>query len=161
MQVEANLQNPRENLQIPYPAGFAKGDKTHADDENIVAGYEPRYYSEAELVVIEAWLPRLNYNQSLIRTGSILVGNDALLDLATHDELDKIETQSDYPNSRFIDTDIERPLRDRVYIVRELGYRGLLIQPVLAAVETMTAVATSDRKGLDKAGKKETVVLSA
>lgn len=125
MQVEAHLQNPRENLQIPYPAGFPVSSKTHADDENIVAGYEPRYYTEAEIEVIQAWLTKLNYNQSIVLTGSILVGNDSLLEIATHDVLDTIEAQMSYPNSRFVDADAERAIRERVYIARELGYRGL------------------------------------
>jgi hypothetical protein len=146
MQVEANLQNPRENLQIPYPKDFPVSGKTHPDDENLVAGCEPRFYTEAELELIEAYLPRLNYNQSLVRTGCILVGNDALLEIATQDALDKIESDSGFPNSRFVDADNERALRERVYIVRELGYRGL--------PEIVTAEAAPERKPSgERAGK--------
>ncbi len=155
MQVEANLQNPRENLQIPYPAGFPSSGKTHTDDENIVVGYEPRYYSEAEIALIEAFIPKLNYNQSLIKTGAVLVGNDALLEIGTQDELDKIEAASGFPNSRFVDTDIERALRERVYIVRELGYRGL--PEIAVSVESVTPEATPERKTDAKASKSREV----
>jgi hypothetical protein len=152
MQVEANLQNPRENLQIPYPKDFPAGSKTHGDDENIVAGYEPRYYTEAEISLIEAFLPKLNYNQTLVLTGSVLVGNDALLSIGTQDELDKIEAANGFPNSRFIDADNERALRERVYIVRELGYRGL---PEIAAPEAKSVIpeTTQERKPEAKVSK--------
>lgn len=151
MQVEANLQNPRENLQIPYPANFPSGGKTHADDANIVVGYEPRYYSEAEIGLIEAFIPKLNYNQSLVKTGAVLVGNDALLEIGTQEELDKIEAANGFPNSRFVDTDVERALRERVYIVRELGYRGL--PEIATPVEAVVLEATPERKADTKGGK--------
>lgn len=151
MQVEAHLQYPRESLQIPYPQGFKSNDKTHADDAEIIVGYEPRYYSAAELPVIEAYLPQLPYNQSLIRTGAILIGDDALL-AATHDDLDRIETAAQLTNSRYVDEATERPLRDRVYLARELGYRGgILAAP---AVEAPAPAAKADIK---TSSKKEAV----
>lgn len=145
MQVEASLKSPRETLQIPYPQKFNPGDKTHIDDREIIAGYEPRYYTEPELAVVEAYLPRLPYSQSLIRTGAILIGDDILL-TATDADLDLIEVTAGLPSSRQIDSNCPRSLRERVLIVRELGYRGGIITvpaPVtpVAPVTPITPIA--------------------
>ena len=138
MQVEASLQSPRENLQIPYPPNFNSGDKTHKDDREIIAGFEPRYYTEPELAVIEAYLPKLPYSQSLIRTGAVLIGNDSLL-AASHDDLDRIEVHAGLVGSRHLNGNGERSLRERVLIARELGYRGGIIKSPVTSPATTTA----------------------
>lgn len=146
MQVEANLQSPRETLQIPYPRNFNTNDKTHTEDREIIAGYEPRYYTEAELAVVDAYLPGLPYAQALIRTGAIAIGNDVLLGTATADDLDRIEASAGFANSRYLDEKYERSLRERVLIVRESGYRGGVIaaptKPAATPVTTVPATAT-------------------
>jgi hypothetical protein len=160
MQIEAHLQTPRETLQIPYPAGFPVSEKTYRDDDNLTASYEPRYYTEAEIKLIEEFLPRLNYTQSLVQTGAVLVGNDPLLECATHDILDAIETAQGYVISRYLDADIERALRERVYLVRELGYRGMPASVIPSEAPSIVEPVT-ERKTPEKGTKGREVSTAA
>lgn len=156
MQIEAHLQYPRENLQIPYPQGFQSRSKTNPLDENIIAGAEPRFYSAPEIEVVEKFLPNLPYAQSLIKTGAVLIGDDALLGYS-HDQLDEIESAQDLPNTRLTGTAAERAIRERVFIIREQGYFG--VPSVTAVVATVKAepvkseAITEKPKSSEKAAK--------
>jgi hypothetical protein len=131
MLIEASLKERMEAIQVPVPEGFA-GQRVNPDDESIHVSRTPCYYTPDEIDLIEAFLGRLKYSQSLRLTGSRKIGLDSLL-AATQQDLDRIEANNSLVSTKYTTDGSERPLLDRILIIRESGYQGQFV-PVAAPV---------------------------
>lgn len=140
-QIQAHLMFPGETLQIPYPPGFSRLDKSGQQaDQEFHLSTTPRYLSSPEIAVAEAFIAQLPYRQQLVKTGAILLdANDPLL-LKDHDELDRVEAQSNLSNTRKAPTGGMRSIRERVILIRERRYQGT---GELALPATVEITATS------------------
>jgi hypothetical protein len=120
----AHLRTRREPLQIPYPAGFGGAKSGHADDETLLISHEPRWLTEAEVDIVEAFLKKLPYRQALEMDGAVLIDGDDPLLAASQDDLDQAEASAQLPNTRYLPGGGQRSTRERVLILRERGYGG-------------------------------------
>lgn len=121
-QIQCFLQFAREPLQIPYPQEW-QGEKSNSEEEEIFISTEPRWLTQDEKDLVQAFVAKLPYRQELATTGATLVGNDPLLN-ATHEQLDKIERENGLLSTNPAPGGGKRAIRERVYIIRENGYSG-------------------------------------
>ena len=120
------LSRPVEPLQIPYPEGF-KGERRHPDmSEEIFISTEMTDLTLDEIQVVENFLKKLPYPQSLIfgTDLGVLQEDDPLLGL-TAEQLDRLELQENFPPSRNSPNGGERTIFERVLQIRvDGGYDG-------------------------------------
>ena len=127
---EACLTKRGRNLPpipISYPQDFDPDDKTTAEgQETISISTQPAYYSLAELQFIKEELAQKFPDQTLITTGTILVGDDPLLSL-THEQLTEYEQKNNLPSTEIAPGGGKRQeVRERVYVLREQELTNVL-----------------------------------
>lgn len=116
------LARPVEPLQIPYPKGF-KGDRRHPElSEEIFISSEFADLTLDEIKVVEDFLKKLPYSQSLIFGADlgVLQEDDPLLNM-TSDQLDKLEQREGFAPSRISPNGGERTIFERVVQIRVDG----------------------------------------
>lgn len=124
MLLQVRLQQSGEPLQIPYPAEW-QGDRSGtSDDPTLLINQMPRWVTPDEALLIEDYLKKLPYRQSLERTGAVRIDADDPLLSATHEELDTAEAAAQLANTRTLIGGGTRSIQERVLILRERGYRG-------------------------------------
>jgi len=120
------LARPVEPLQIPYPKGF-KGERRHPElSEEIFITTEMTDLTLDEIAVVEKFLEKLPYDQSLIfgTDLGVLQEDDPLLKM-TPAQLDKLERQEGFQPTRISPNGGERTILERVIILRvDGGYDG-------------------------------------
>jgi hypothetical protein len=148
MLIEAHLVEPREHLQVPVPESY-RGERRDNEDPSIHITTQPAYFTEGEIELVEAYVLKLPYSQSVTRTGAVLVGNDPLL-TASAQQLDEIEKTAGVGSSKILDDGTDRPLLDRALMLRENGFSGQVPErPVELPVEQITS--KSQPRGSNKA----------
>ena len=123
---QAQLKNAREPLQVPYPLDFL-GIKSsnNPDDTSIFISTEPRFLSDDEVKLIQGYVKGLNYDQSLVLTGCVMIDSDDPLLKCTHEQLNKIESENYLLSTAKIPTKGGKPsIQQRVLLIRERGYFG-------------------------------------
>lgn len=130
---EAALVKPVEPLQISYPRDFS-GQKTNPDATQLYISTEFAVFTLDELEVVNQFLPKLPYQQSL-RLGALFLDADDPLLAFDHDRLDELEEREGVPNSRTAPGGGERSARERVIILREEGYAGSGTKALLAGTQ--------------------------
>lgn len=116
------LARPVEPLQIPYPKGF-KGDRRHPElSEEIFISSEFADLTLDEIKVVEDFLKKLPYSQSLIFGADlgVLQEDDPLLNM-TSDQLDRLEQREGFASSRMSPNGGERTVFERVIQIRVDG----------------------------------------
>lgn len=120
------LSRPVEPLQIPYPKGF-KGERRHPElSEEIFISTEMTDLTLDEIKVVEDFLKKLPYPQSLIfgTDLGVLQEDDPLLKM-TPGQLDNLERQENLTPSRISPNGGERTVFERVIQIRvDGGYDG-------------------------------------
>ncbi len=121
------LARPVEPLQIPYPKDF-KGARRHPElSEEIFIG--PGQFTDLtldEIKVVEDFLPKLPYPQSLVfgTDLGVLQEDDPLLKMS-QEQLDKLERKEKLTSSRSSPNGGERTILERVIAIRvDGGYDG-------------------------------------
>ena len=147
MLIEAHLAEPRESLQVPVPESF-RGRRRDNEDESLHVTTQPAYYTADEISLIEGHILKLRYTQSLVLTGSKLIGNDPLLE-ASVKQIGEIEKAIGSGSTKILDDGSDRPLLDRVLILRENGFEGSAPEIVESLPEASSGRST-------KAGSKAT-----
>jgi len=116
------LARPVEPLQIPYPKGF-KGDRRHPElSEEIFISTEMADLTLDEIKVVDDFLKKLPYAQSLIfgTDLGVIQEDDPLLKM-TSAQLDKLERQEGFAPSRMSPNGGERTIFERVIQIRVDG----------------------------------------
>lgn len=78
-------------------------------------------FTQDEIDVIEIYLTRLPYRQSLTFGATFIDADDPLLS-ASHNEIDQLEQNSGSPATRHLPGGGERSVYERVLLIREHGY---------------------------------------
>lgn len=120
---QAALLKPVEPLQITVPTAFA-GARTNPDASQLYVSTEYQIYTSDEIALIDQYLTKLPYPQSLILGALFIDEYDPLL-AYSHDQLDAIEKQESLSLTRKAPGGGERATRERVLILRESGYSGV------------------------------------
>lgn len=115
---QAYLQHGREPLFVPYPEGFSGKKSGTPEDLDFFITSQPRFLTNDEIAIAQAFLKTLFYRQQLILTGAVLLDTEDPLLTASHDEFDEIENRLGLPNSKYGRGGIRQP-RERAYIIRE------------------------------------------
>lgn len=123
MLIEAHLTKAKEPLQIPYPRNFSGEKSGSPDDKEFHLSCQPRYLTEDEVAIAEAFVTRLLYPQTVSRTGAVQIGDDPLLE-KDQEYLDEVEKNAQLENTRQSPSGGDRSVFERVLIIRERGYRG-------------------------------------
>lgn len=120
------LARPVEPLQIPYPKGF-KGERRHPElSEEIFISTEMTDLTLDEIEVVEKFLEKLPYAQSLIfgTDLGVLQEDDPLLKM-TPELFDRLERQEGFESTRISPNGGERTVFERALILRVDGnYEG-------------------------------------
>lgn len=125
MKKQAYLKSNKEALQIPYPPDFQGQKSLDADDLEIYLGVTPRWLTEDEIAIAQAYLATLPYSQELLFTGAVAIDeSDPLLTLSL-EELDQVEAEENLPSTKHSLDGGVRQLTERVLILREAGYNGV------------------------------------
>ncbi|MFQ3617444.1 MAG: hypothetical protein SNJ57_10040 [Cyanobacteriota bacterium] len=124
MLLQVKLQRSGEPLQIPYPEGWEGERSGTAEDTTLLVNQLPRWVTPDEELLINEYIGKLPYRQSLERTGAVQIDADDPLLNATHEELDTAEAAAQLPNTRTLIGGGTRSIQERVLILRERGYRG-------------------------------------
>jgi hypothetical protein len=121
---QAMLRIRKEPLQIPYPSDWTGQKSSGPEEEEVIISTEPRWLTEDEIPLVEAFIKTLPYSQFLDLTGAVLIDpNDSLLN-ASHDDLDRADAAAGFPNTRYLPGGGQRSVQERVLILRERGYVG-------------------------------------
>jgi hypothetical protein len=132
MLLQAKLQRSAEPLQIPFPDGWGGERSGEPDDTTLLINQSPRWLTTDEALLVEGYIAKLPYRQSLERTGAVLIDADDPLLTASHDDLDTAEVAAQLPNTRFLIGGGTRSSQERVLILRERGYRGGAFRAIAA-----------------------------
>jgi hypothetical protein len=123
LQKEAGLTTG-QTLQIAYPKDWI-GEKSGLDeDEFIFVTKSPKFFTGEEIELIQAYLLSIKSTQKLHLTGAVNIDPEDPLLEATHDELDRLELQEKFKNSRHAPGGGTFTLVARVLRIREQGYEG-------------------------------------
>lgn len=125
MQKQAALRFGKETLEIPYPLGFKGKKSLDPQDNEIYINSAYRWLTEDEIPLVQAKIAGIGYRQELKFSGAILIDDDDPLLSLTADELDAIETNEQLQSTKYAKDGGLRQVRDRVLILRELGYQGV------------------------------------
>jgi hypothetical protein len=119
---EAALAKPVEPLQIVVPSDFI-GLRSNPDATQLYITTEFHTYTPDEIDLIQEYLTKLPYPQSL-RVGAIFLDTDDPLLEMDHGQLDDLEAKVRLPNTRKAPSGGDRGTYERVLILREHGYLG-------------------------------------
>ncbi|NJR25775.1 MAG: hypothetical protein HC786_28480 [Richelia sp. CSU_2_1] len=119
---QAALAHPVEPLQIPYPRGFAGERRDPEKSEEIFIGTEMTELTPDEISVVETFLKKLPYPQSLVfgTDINVLHEDDPLL-VMTQEQLDALERREKLAPSRQSPQGGERTILERAIIIRVDG----------------------------------------
>lgn len=120
---QAALKYSREPLQIAYPSDYV-GEKSIPNEDEIFISTQPRMLTIDEIELIENFLTKLPYTQSLYFTGLVLIDPGDSLLKASHDDLDLVEKNAQLSNTRLAPGGGTRSVMERVLLIREAGYYG-------------------------------------
>jgi len=134
MQIQVKLQRSGEPLQIPFPNDWGGERSGEPDDTTLLINQGPRWLTNDEVLLVEQYIAKLPYRQSLEKTGAILIDPDDVLLSVSHDDLDTAEAAAELPNTRYLLGGGVRSIAERVLIVRERGYRGGALRAIAADV---------------------------
>ena len=122
MRKQVALSKSYEPLQIPIPRGF-KGERTDPSATEFYITTTYTVLSIDEIAVVQEFLKKLPYQQSLSFGALLIDPNDPLLK-SSHEDLDQIEARSGMVSSRNAPRGGNRSIVERVLQIRELGYVG-------------------------------------
>ena len=134
MKKQAYLKSNKEALQISYPLDFEGEKSLDPDDQEIHLNSSPRWLTEEEILIVQAYLAALPYPQELLFTGAVAIDQtDPLLTL-TLEQIDQLETEENLPSTKYSRDGGVRQLTERVLITREAGYLGMGRKQLVAGV---------------------------
>lgn len=124
LQKQVSLKNGREPLQVPYPANWQGEKSGEPDDLELYISTVPRFITTDEVPLVEAFLKKLTYPQSLVYTGCVRIDPDDPLLNFSAEELDRVEKEQNLPSTSNAPGGGQRQLIARVLMIREAGYEG-------------------------------------
>jgi hypothetical protein len=119
---QVRLSSPREPLQIRIPPNFTGEKSSEGSDGEIYISNQPTFLTPDEITLVEEYLAKLPYRQTLAYTGCVLIDKEDPLLSYTLAQLDDLERKHGLPSTRNVPKKGERSLYERVHMIRENGF---------------------------------------
>ncbi|QLE46373.1 hypothetical protein FD723_39880 (plasmid) [Nostoc sp. C052] len=123
LQKEVRLSHG-SSLQINYPEDWEGEKSGDEEDPQFFVSAQPKLLTGDEIQLAEQYLKTILTTQKLVLTGFVQIDPDDPLLEATHEELDRLETEKNFPVSRYASSGGNLPVLTRVLRIREQGYEG-------------------------------------